>query len=109
MNIWVRFIHVVATLAQAIAALWLVLAFVFLARSVMGSGSAGGGENVVGMSISFLWAAGFTFASALLATSIRKKIPKKAFRILAVPAVVYCGALFFVYVGGVAYDLLTRV
>lgn len=109
MSIWHRFILVAATLAQAIAALWLVVAFVFLARGVMGTSSAGGGENLVGMTISFLWAAGFTFASALLSTSIRKNISKKAFKTLAVPAVVYCGALFFVYLGGVAYDLLSRV
>lgn len=109
MSIWHRFILIGSTLAQAIAALWLVVAIVFLAHYVMGLGSAGGGENLVGVSIAMLWAAGFTFGSALLATSIKKNISKKVFKILAVPAVVYCSALFLVYLGGVAYDLLTRI
>ncbi len=65
-------------------------------------------EYLIGVSLGFLYATGFTIGSAVLAVSVKKHLSKIVFRILSMPALIIGSAFLIIYLGSIAYDLATR-
>ncbi|MEW8023695.1 MAG: hypothetical protein AB2803_08315 [Candidatus Thiodiazotropha sp.] len=97
-----------SVLAQVIAAAWLIMGAYFLVMYYTDTENHLRHEYLMGVSLSFLYAASFSIGSALFAVSVKKVISKKTFRLLSVPALIVGLAFLVTYLGSVAYDLASR-
>jgi hypothetical protein len=97
-----------SVLAQVIALAWLLLSGYFIAMYYTDIENDLRHEYLMGMWIGFLYAAGFSLGSALMAVTVKNNISKLAFRLLSIPALVVGTAFLAVYFGSIAYDLASR-
>ena len=108
MTLWERTRFITAIVAQAIAVVFISGSVYFFVQYYADIGNPLRHEYIVGVSLTLLYALGFTLASALVSTTLKKVISRWQFRILAWPALALGIGFLSFYFGSIVFDLTTR-
>jgi len=100
--------YILAIIFQVIASLYLLLAIIFSVSYYIDSENTLRHEYMIGVWTGLLMATGFSLGSALIASTLKKVISKRAFQLLTFPALLIGGSFLMLYFGSIAYDLSTR-
>lgn len=108
MSVWQIIRYMLAIAAQSVGALYLALAVWFAASYYVDSENHLRHEYMIGVWVGLMQSAGFSLGSALLASTLKGAITKRAFRVLTAPALVIGTGFLILYFGSLAYDLASR-
>lgn len=97
-----------AVISQGIGAIFLVMAAYYTVMYFTDTENHLRHEYLMGTWLGLLYATGFSLSSALLAVSVKNEISKPAFQALSIPALVLGLGFLVIYLGSLAYDLVSR-
>ncbi|MBL6986498.1 MAG: hypothetical protein ISR72_05550 [Methylobacter sp.] len=108
MTIWQKSRYILAIIAQGIGLMWLMIAVYFVATFYVETENPLRHEYWFGVWIGVIYSTGFSLTSALLAATVKASIPKMAFRLLTVPALIIGLSLLALYLGSMVYELADK-
>ncbi|OAI16924.1 hypothetical protein A1359_06950 [Methylomonas lenta] len=108
MTLWQKSRYVFAIIAQGVGIVWLMMAIYFIAKYYRDTENPLRHEYWFAVWIGIIYSTGFCLSSALLAVTVKNAIPRVAFRLLTVPALIIGLLLLIIYLGSMAYGIMVR-
>ena len=108
MNTWERTRFIFAVIAQILAAVCVAVAAYFAIAYFIDVEASLRYEYVTGAWLGLTYATGLSLGCALLASTLKKAVPKRMFQFLIIPGLLIGATMLMFYFGGLAYDLFSR-